>query len=534
MLEFRISLHSIEESITRNIIITICKDIKRLLGINRKVYVVYDDKDLFFRKKTNNGQIQLDNTLKEDVIRISHEEEILDDHELVLTMKSPDAKPIYCDHDVNCSLTPVYIYRRMSINFRYSHRSKSEINAIINKLKLFAVHDGMYNNHKLTYHYTIPLHVNELIDTIRKLKNNKEEHCSVVDYINKTFDNRVDFIHPINGDTLKSELGIKESQVNVEGYIEDNLNSIKSDFEEDYNVNTIEFTYAFEFEKPVALIMRYPVIIYNQLIPEKFRLFINNTKVLNGNYIENRGELREKMLPQHSYDTSDRNFYLNLTPYDVIRLPRPISYIKRLLCVMIQVDENNPYDIFNLDELPNIKFKDTVKEYILENCEYISKLGEAAFYFEIFKHDTKDGDNSITMDKYGNMKSNKKLDIKCIYRLVINVVVDLTILKDKAKKRYNDFVNKQIMESKEESHTMEEFKDFWKEVKYDRFQELKKDNLLTDYISLLNIEPEILNEAIDNSNKVTDIPFRLSLDYPLRMKTVMIHHSLDAILEDKE
>ena len=532
MLKFKSTLQGIEESITRNILIQVAKDVRRLMGITKNVYTVYDEKDNFFRKKSKSGELILDNTLKEDIIRVSYEEEVVDDHDLVLTQNTPVAKFIYKDDEINAKLTPVYIPRKISIKFRYSHRSSSGVNAIMNKLRLWVCSEAYYGIHKLTYHYNIPTHINELINHIRLMKNEE----SLVDYINKTFDDRVDFVHPINGDVYKSDLAIRESQVNVVGYVKDNLYDMKPEFEEDWNVHTIEFNYEFTYDKPVALIMQYPLMVHNQLVPKKFREFVNANKLNKGNYIPGEGTIRKLTEIDQIFDIRNNSYHLNLSPYDCFTLPRPESMYRRVFCLMIQLDHTNTRLLCNVKDIPKIMIKDSVLSYMIKEGSNIGKHRESLFYFELFKDDTKDYHAKVIIDPNGELITDRDLDIKCVYRLVLNVAVDIDSLTPDAKRRYVEFVKGQLeQDNTRDSETFQECISYWKNVKYDKYnQSIQKDNLITDYLTLLHLHPDNISEAILGSNSFYDIPFRLSRTLNLNNNTVFTHHTLTSILKTKE
>ena len=89
-------------------------------------------------------------------------------------------------------------------------------------------------------------------------------------------DVRADFTHTLDADPSKSELVVREAQIDVPGYIIDDIYNLKPEYEEDFGYWTFEFNYGMIYEKPITLLAQYPVLIYNQIIDKQFRSFIED------------------------------------------------------------------------------------------------------------------------------------------------------------------------------------------------------------------------------------------------------------------
>lgn len=538
MLSFRADLHAIEETITRNILIIVMQDVKNLLGMSKHVDIFFDEKDQLPKKKNNLGNIEINNTYKEDFFNVETTESTEDGHELSLLVVRPDFKPIYEDTDIGSNITPIYLTRKLELKIRYFNKSKSKIYGLTNKLRMFTSNDGMYKLHNLEYHYTIPNYILKLLLHINNLKNIRIEDgnkLSLEEYIDSTFDDRVDFSHTLDGDIGKSTLVIREAQVDIEGYITDDIHSITPEYDEEHNGYYIEFSYSFTYEKPVALLVKYPLVVYNTLIDKHFRTFIKPDRETNKAIrSRGRGELQELTKRDDIFNIRDNGYYLRLPEYDNTILPKPNSSVSRMFSVLTIMDDLDHTLLFNIKDIPKIGFKESFLNFILSTeYPYIGTGYESILYIELFKNDKLDYGNPVLMDKDGNLTSTKPLDYKYTYRVMFNIVNNLTRLSTDAKSRFKNYVKKQLESNTKRSYTFQDTINYWNGVNYGKYANtITEDNLITDYLSLLQIDGNIVSNAILGSKSYYDIPFSIgSYGGRYTYRTIELHHT--AIMEEK-
>lgn len=533
MLAFRADLQAIEETITRNIQISVVSDIKKLLGISHDVYTIYDEKDNTIKTKNSLGEVKGHNTFKEDIFNVDMEETTEEGHELTLVVYRPDFKPIYQDEDINAKITPIYLPRKLEFKIKYSNRSKSKLYSIANKLKLFTSTDGMYKLHDLEYHYVIPNFVLKLLMHFNNLKNlryDDGDKLALENYIDKYFDNRVDVIHTLDANFNKSNVTIREAQVEAEGYIQDDTHGVQVEFDETFNMYYIEFTYGLTYEKPVSLLVEYPIMVFNNVIDKQFRTFIGTNEKNNprAKPVKGRGDMVELTSRYNVIDSFNSTYYIRLPYYDDEVIPKPTMYITRVFSVLLRVDENDPTYLLNIkDELPKVKIKDDFLKFIIKSeYPYVGNEYESFIYLELFKDSKKDYKNKVIMEDSGVVRSNEILDIKSTYRLVFNIVSNLNKIHPKGRERFKDFVKSQLdVNENKSSISMKNHLDYWNTIPAEKFYPLFiRDNLITDYLTFFQYNTYDISNAVKNSKNFLDVPFRLTggIEHMVA-KTVMQH-----------
>lgn len=542
MLACRVDLQGLSSTISRNIDIIVANDIKNLIGVGEDVYTIFNiEKESHKRKKLQIGDIVGNNTTLESIIKIETDETVQDDHETSLTPARPNFKPIYMDEDVQSSARPVYLQRKVTTKFKYVNRSKSAVDAIINKLRVLVASESTYRQHDLEYYYTVPHYLVELLKEINNLRNKRlTEPLVLEEYIAKTFDDRVDFSNTLDADINKVTLIIREAQLNVEGWIADDVHSLTTEYDDEELGYAVEFTYEYAYEKPVNLILSYPLMIWNTLIDKKFRTFLQPD--------HNQGKNDKKLRTPRAapiYKITDRNidrddpwsvpddrYYLALPKYDTYVLPNSARSKFRIFSVLCQMDEIDNKLLFNINDLPEIKFKKNIIDFIMNSeYPYIGNEFKSLFHIELWKNDKRDYDNTILMDNQGNMIAKNGLEYKYVYRVVFNIIVDVLLLHKEARDRLRTYIHKQYAET---TNKCEEHKYPWQNYDYKRFNTLlKEDNIANNIINLFEVNPGIINECINCSKDYTDVMLTLLDANKHQLRDLVLRNTVVALFDKK-
>jgi hypothetical protein len=450
MIKTKADLYSIEETVTRPILIQVTNDIKLLLGLTNDIYTVYDPKDDNYKQKNKVGKITGQTTSYDEVVKIEFQDLNEDGIDVSMQMINPDYDKIYADNEIGSEAVPIYQRRKLNINFAYGNKSKSKVSMLVNKLRLMTASDSMYKTHNLEYSFVLPEFFKKLLLHIVTLKNiHLTPELKFEEYLNNTFDKRIDTTNTLDGNYFKSDIVIRERQLGVIGYILDDLQTLNSEFDEASGMYTITFAYEFTFEKPISLIMKYPVMVYSTMIDNSFRNFIpeNGTPVI-GTRTKGYGPMWDvTQRAKSALDIGKNSYYLPIPEEDTFILPPPPSFMVRLMCILIYVDPNNPRFLFNLKtDLPGIKFKDNAMNLLVDYFkDHINDLYNTIFYFELFKNETKDTSNPLILHDNGDLYTTYDMDIKSTYRVAISLMTDLSVMTPEARAIFKKFLSDEML-----------------------------------------------------------------------------------------
>lgn len=484
MYRARLSLQNIEDTITRPIVLAVLSDIKKLIKIDPDTpYLLGDDDhdqlDRTIDVEHNKGTLT---SPRSEVIHVLYEEEGTEGDDLSMLVNNPDSYPFYNDSELHSQATAVSLRRSMTITFRYYNKSKTAVTALTNRLRMMTSNDSMYAVHDLEYYYNIPHYLLKLLLTMNDLKNKDlldTDKLTPETYIDNTFDSRVDFINSLDGLSYKSELGIREAQVGVLGNIDTSLADIKKEYVNDKSSWAIEFTYKLQYDKPVAILIDYPMAVFNRIIPKEFRMSTEEAPKgmpKRGRRSRSNQALMDIINKDEPIITNKKDYYLKIPKEDTLVLPKPLPFMVRLLAVKMLVDRQNPTALCALDEIPNISFKKNITKLIEKECLYTGDKYKSMLYFNLFDHGKMSNikviitpvveqigvdpeTNQPIMKKRLRLKTSEALSYKGNYRLALSMVTDLSSLQVSVKKRLNSVFN-----SVDEDIKIEENEEFNKRV----------------------------------------------------------------------
>ena len=445
MIKTKIGLFGTDATITRPVLVRVVEDINMFLGFNRDIYYTLDQHETVDRAKDKLGQIESYSSPRREEVIVEYNDDMADGQDLSLINIRPDYQAIYRDDDIDAIIIPKYLKRKVTMNYKYISKSKSKITTLINMLRMLPAKDGQYVNHDLNYHYVLPTIIFELIKDINDKKNNYiTTPVEIEDYINTYFDSRVDTTNASDGDSLKTDIVIRETQQSVLGYINGNIGDIKKIEVEDKSSWSIEFEYVFEYETPVELLVNYPLVVYNQLINTRFREFLpKNDFLWKGTRTGGSRPIMDLTQADMRYyfRLPKNKSYLSLPTEDQHQLGKPYPYMARLMSVLTLVNPDDKKELFNISDIPTVSFKDDILEFWkTSEYEHVGMPFKSMYYFDIYKDGVWDSENTVYMDSELNLRTSLDLDETSIYRVCINVITDINMLNTDDKKRLETYL----------------------------------------------------------------------------------------------
>lgn len=448
MIKVRTSLYATEVSIDNNLKIAALDAVKKYLGFyNRDIHYKLSEEDIVGRSKDKIGNISDANEYSTEFMSVEIESTIEDGYGLSLATINPDYYPIYKDNDIGASIKPIHVKMNYQLVINYYSKSIDRVKAAVERLRLAPATSNWELKTDFNYSYIIPGFIMDLLININDLKNTRlATPLSLEEYINKTFDDRVDTLNSDDGDANKMDLVIRETQLGVRGWIMDDLTNIKSEWDDGYNMEKLTLTYKFLFDKPVSLLSKYPILIYNNLLDKRFRIDSTNRDPIRCKLMKPGDSGLDKI---SRYDVSkyltpaNDNYHLNIPIEDNFKAELPDPYMVRLVSVLCVVDYNNPTALFNINEVPYIKFKDPIMDYLLYDYAYLSTRYSGMIYLELLKDGKTDYNNKIIVTPDLTLTTEQPMDIKSTYRVMFNALTFANMLNNDSITRISNFVKDQ-------------------------------------------------------------------------------------------
>ena len=445
MISTQVELDGITETVTNSVFITVTKDLLRSYSISHDV-PIRKDPNTTLKKKNKDGTIAGLNGPVVELVDVTFDEKNVEGNDLALTALYTNKSPIFKDNSILTTIYPVEIDHTCTLGFKYYNKSRSAVNKIANRIRNMNALGTANNIHALPYHYVLPNVTIEFLDHINTLKNLRfTAPVSFEEYCKAGFDDRLDLVIPKDNVIQKYDLVIHMIQEYVEGHYDGDISSIEVEEDGDKGMWFIEFNYIFTYSKPIAVMSKYPILIYNTLIKKKFRTFINERRdwLISSKSKFNPGydSLYRSGLPYNKIFYPTDKTYITLPEYDPATLPVSQSTYIRFLTVLLKVSPGGTL-LGSIKNLPSktVALRDSIVNYLIASERfYISSVNRGLISIEIFKNFKPDRSIVLSMDELGNIYSDKPLAVEGLYHLSFSIVTDLDALTDEARNRIKKY-----------------------------------------------------------------------------------------------
>ena len=436
MIIFRLPIRGEYDSITRPVSLGILKDIKDTLYLNpdirTKLYNQIED----FHTMYQTGPLGLtENAPKMEEIKFSVEEETNTETLITTSTNYIDYKPILHDTDVNAYIKPIYVETIIKFSIKYKSRSKTNVTNFINMLRLSAAETNFLKFHNIEYMFYLQPEILELFLDISRLKHNvTKDNTNYEDYLIKFSDGRLSIVGGLDGNTANMNIVAKEKQRDVVGYFESDMIETKGEYNSEENNWIADFTYTLKYNKPTALVIGYPVLIYNQLLPEKYIIMQDN--------LGDSGKLNYKTTYTNSWfspfhntnilnkELNKLNFkgtFLNIPNFDNFIPHVKIPYYTSVFSVLVAISEDDRRSLLNLKDLSDYQLNQDILNCLLNGeWKYICQRYKSMFYLTLYENDKLMLDGILDIDADLNVFATIDLDLTKTYRVVFNILTDLS------------------------------------------------------------------------------------------------------------
>lgn len=340
------------------------------------------------------------------------------------------------DPEIGLAMWTTYLNTEYTINVRYTSASKNE--AIRWRDDLYARLTQMRDMlvHHITYHYAIPPVYWGLLKDVWRLKARLDPSLSYEAYVRSCLSAQAASVASITGEEVNVVLGERQSRIIGTFDFSPMPEKITRD---DTGIWTCTFGYKVRFDKPALMVVRYPVMVYNRMLPAKYLEWI----------LDRDDDRRHATIRSVSMDalamfesTAQIDGYSNIyVPYRIPEVDEmqvrtgPAGYASAL-SVLVEVDETDGVSLFNLDELSPYRLDEAIMQYLRDGeYRYVSRPYESFIYLGLYEDYQHLASGLIEVDSNLNLKSRIKLDLRRVHHVMVSLCVDLNMIRREAVER---------------------------------------------------------------------------------------------------
>lgn len=416
-----IDVENTQETIARQVTLCFAYDIISALGLPSSTRIMYpgtdNEEDLPIVTAWTEQNYRFPPSLK---VLLRAEEDYVPDSLMANTLERVTSNPpIFNDESLGVRITPVYapVETSLTLQIRFNDRSSAIRTRDLLRRNVSRSADGLI--HEVSYRYLVPRVNTAILGELHRCRESQEPlNESLGQYFNRCFTKRMLVTSNLN--KSHKAMNIQERQVGVQGRFEFDVSPDKPEANETTQTYILTLNYRARYDRVIATNMTYPFIVHNVPIDPRYydqsihyQLgFINQTssevrylldKYTNNNHVK----IYADGVPIPYFD----DWYPPTKPLD-------LEGMLRVLCV---VDPNDKQKLFNLQEVPDLKFRDHMIDYMLSEYSMLTKYRHSAVYIGLYEDGMLLDGDKLVVDEELNLRTTFEMDLKKTYRVYISV-----------------------------------------------------------------------------------------------------------------
>lgn len=448
-----LSIKDTEESVMRPVMFEVIRDILSITNLTPHTDILFPGNsevayqpDTTLSSKLEGRDKNLFGHTKRVFIEV--DEDYNEEGSITTAVMKPENRFIYMDEELGCYLKPVYSTIEATISFKYRAKDRVEATRWRDQVRTKISMGRQDLIHHPTYSYVIPDSAFIMLQEIHRLRENVAGYGqSFREYVDSHFTERKSIVVTQAGTEPRDV--ITETQRRVIGRFDFTTKPEKADRDGDGDAWIISFNYRLFYEKPISLIMLYPLVIHNQLIGSRFR---DSRPTDRDDYHEIHHSMSSSGFrpfePDYQIDKWKSTRGLTIPDFDDFIPSQILPNTIRVLTGLVLIDENTNV-LMNFNELGDWEIEEDIKAFIASESPYITKQYHSILNVSLYRnHDMMDQSiETISVDKDLNVIMEKPLSLRDFHHIRFSINTDLDSLTRDALDRFrqNSCVFKKII-----------------------------------------------------------------------------------------
>lgn len=429
-----VDVESTQQTVTRHVAMGVVYDVAHSLGLPYNIRVLYpgspDAEDLPVAVADDGRNTVYDPAMK---VMVQVEERYVDNDVATMVMRPNHNHPIFYDPELGVRITPVYAQAEMTIEFRLRFPDKNLAEQVRNDIRRHAslFRDGLM--HELSYKYIIPKVEMVILSEIYRLRESQAGYGETMrEWFDRYFSDRVTVLSNRNASHLT--MAMNELQTGVMGDYEFEIVPDPAEAGESKTTHIMNFTYRLRYDKILSATMEYPILVHNQAISSK--MYDSSVPFELGERLQMPSRTRALL------DHWTKNQYVTgftmgapIPIFNDWQPPTTLSGIEGLLRIMVMVNPDDEYELFNLNHLGKLEIAPYLLNYISAEGDRILEHRSSAINVCIYENDKLLSGDKLTVDADLNVRTTFGMDLRKHYHVLVSVLADLRLLKPSAVER---------------------------------------------------------------------------------------------------
>lgn len=380
-------------------------------------------------------QLRIDSDAR---IEVEFEEEVLNPVSIAILRE--EHKPVIHDSQLHVQLKPFYTEVQLTLKFKFIAPDQSSATTWQTRAELQAYRQMNKFLTQVDYHYTIPEPFIKQLWVIHALRERSPMALdeSFGSWIRRVSARRMTTISNLagNGKTL----AVPELQTRIHGWFDFDYQPQKVEKHNQASAWATQFNVTMHYDRVDAVVMNYPLMVYNQMIPAEFR----DEEPVEKNYYMPDSERSMSMrgISLFEMTTNSETWYSSQTtgiaiPHFDDWMPDHIeSFHTNTTHILMQFDLDDPKYIIDFEDdnsLGDYRMHYYIKDYLRDLSDRLFVPFTPLFLVSMQRWNDSPVIRDLTMGRDLRVMSKHVIDARPMYHLVINTLYDLSMMSKEGR-----------------------------------------------------------------------------------------------------
>ncbi|QDB71148.1 virion-associated protein [Serratia phage Moabite] len=433
MPQLALPIPDVYASVTRRVNVSIIRAIMNVTGIKDDTFIEFagENEAVPTWLTTLDQKVYNENNTAKfpfyQKIKVDYQEEVNDDPILSTAYHYNDLMLAWNDPKRKINVSPFREQVKATLNFTYRTIDKNAAQNWRSMMRRKIMRHFIDETFNAAFYYVMPVQVVAMLAIFHEMKEKiAGDGDTFEDYLKN---NAVgDLATMVDNAGRNATYVFREQQLDILGNFEFSAPPIEEKLP-DGNCYDITFTYRFSYDRPIGMIVKYPLVIHNQLIPPGLRKDRGLYSPADQRGLSSGSTRRYyELFKNFTWSAADPifniiPFYDDWMPTQVVADTSPIAQF------LIRVDQDNPKKVINLRELGKNKFNEQFLEYIRDQRLMVPRATACAAHISVYENDRPIDQRDIFIDEDLNIFCQYDLDVKSVYHVRVNVFTQLLNLQ---------------------------------------------------------------------------------------------------------
>lgn len=424
-----------DESVVRPVVIDIVRQLFDYTGISQNTQILYPgDNEAVQQGGSSITPSQKASFNETSRVKIMVQETIDPDYMFASAKFVGENLRVFHDPVLDIHIKPQYSKTKVEIEFRYRGRDKIECERWMHDIVGRVEAERGVKVYRASYHYIIPEAFLAILSEIHHLRESVAGYGEDYnDWFTQHLTPKASVLTNLAG--RQGTWAVAETQQEIQGYFDFEGAPEKGEKVGDAETWELSFTYTFEYEKPIDCVMRYPLMIHQQVLGPRWRpnapaynpadtarVYGNSRKHMSA--FERKSYLARKCFTQGVSIPSWDEFIPASVPWDT----------KRVFTVMVKLDaEGDHRKLFNLRQLGTSQIRPEILKYIEEDYQYQHVLGESPFVLTLYAGANAMEQGAVILTPELDVIATQELDLRIPYHVRWGMVRNPRLLSKRCR-----------------------------------------------------------------------------------------------------